>query len=602
MNIMRVIYLLSVFLLTFHHVCGADEAPDGAVPPADTTPSPDITTTLSESQVDNEENSTTEQPQVDTTFRPEGGGEDDQENEATTTERSQKPQTTATTKPQQQDKFNVLKIFHISDLHFDRDYSRFGNVSDFCRPFKNGAPKNRKDIGVAGNYQCDPPALLIRSALMAMQEVEPNPDFIVWTGDSSAHRPKTENRGVPFDIVFKNLREISKNLTELFPESVVVPALGNHDTFPSVFYPLNNASFYSRYVNSSLTGNWAATPSKDRETFLKCGYYSYHHNDTDTHFVVPNTNLYYYNLDVEGLQVEDPCGQLKWLQNQVKDESERIFVVAHVPPAFYIPPEKPIHVKRSFNVPDPHKFNITEWYAAIFAENNEERNKHITHFYGHAHVDAFHLFGNASAGFVGSSVTPGAEVNPSFRLYQYSKSENVLQDYTEYYLNISDIALSDDPIDEDKYVDILKDKWKMLYKATEAYKISDLSVRSMRKVYENISSNCTPAYETYRRYHWVGNENHDSACSMSQVRELTCPIVHFSEEELYACLGIPPPSPSSSAGSVVAVFFVILALVLGVIGFFVYRRVKENRYRAQEFLLTDSVFKYDGYAQVDEDA
>ena len=30
-----------------------------------------------------------------------------------------------------------------------------------------------------------------------------------------------------------------------------------------------------------------------------------------------------------------------------------------------------------------------------------------------------------------------------------------------------------------------------------------------------------------------------------------------------------------------------------------FRKVQSNRYRSQEFLLTDSIFRYDGYSHVD---
>lgn len=50
-----------------------------------------------------------------------------------------------------------------------------------------------------------------------------------------------------------------------------------------------------------------------------------------------------------------------------------------------------------------------------------------------------------------------------------------------------------------------------------------------------------------------------------------------------------------------AIFFSLLgvALLMGV-GAFAYKRYRANRYRNQEFLLTDSVFRYDGYSQLDD--
>ena len=48
-------------------------------------------------------------------------------------------------------------------------------------------------------------------------------------------------------------------------------------------------------------------------------------------------------------------------------------------------------------------------------------------------------------------------------------------------------------------------------------------------------------------------------------------------------------------------FAVFVVLGLSLAGFFVYRKIRSNRHHTDEFLLTDSVFRYDGYTQVDED-
>jgi hypothetical protein len=52
-----------------------------------------------------------------------------------------------------------------------------------------------------------------------------------------------------------------------------------------------------------------------------------------------------------------------------------------------------------------------------------------------------------------------------------------------------------------------------------------------------------------------------------------------------------------------------VSTVLGLLGMLVlcllcalgYKKYRDSRYRNQEFLLTDSVFRYDGYSQLDDD-
>lgn len=84
---------------------------------------------------------------------------------------------------------NIGHFFHVTDFHLDSNYSQFGDVTHWCHPFANGS--SGTDIGKFGNYTCDAPLTLIKSAVEEMKEVLPNPDFIIWTGDSLPHVPES---------------------------------------------------------------------------------------------------------------------------------------------------------------------------------------------------------------------------------------------------------------------------------------------------------------------------------------------------------------------------------------------------------------------------
>ena len=61
----------------------------------------------------------------------------------------------------------------------------------------------------------------------------------------------------------------------------------------------------------------------------------------------------------------------------------------------------------------------------------------------------------------------------------------------------------------------------------------------------------------------------------------------------------PSNGDSGTLSGVAIGFSVVLVLALAVGGLFLFRKVQSNRYRSQEFLLTDSIFRYDGYSHVD---
>lgn len=69
-------------------------------------------------------------------------------------------------------------FWQVTDFHYDANYSSTGDPSHMCHHGNNSS----SNIGNYGNYHCDAPWQLITSAVRAMHKLQPNPDFIVWTG------------------------------------------------------------------------------------------------------------------------------------------------------------------------------------------------------------------------------------------------------------------------------------------------------------------------------------------------------------------------------------------------------------------------------------
>ena len=347
-----------------------------------------------------------------------------------------------------------LNFFQISDLHLDTRYSEAGSVGRSCHLLD--------DVGVglspAGDYGCDAPLALVESAIRHMKTVNPHPDFILWSGDSSPHW--FGQKAAP-DIAYvtSNLKNITKLFRKYFDGSVpIVPALGNHDTSPPDHYPdpkVDKASslpWYSQYIEE---GSWGdLIPKGSQDDFKKCGFYVYPLDKVK--FLVLNTNLYYYNE--ERLDGQDPCGQLEWLRKQLDEiaDDEQAFVMAHVPPGYF---ERDLDVARpSFTIKNNTElsFDIMKRYVDIFTNKTNAR-KVTYHFYGHIHLDVFRLFmGNlhqaVGVGFVAPSVTPAVGwgfgnhtngtshgTNPSHRIYTYDTETRTMDDYVSYYLDLKEV-------------------------------------------------------------------------------------------------------------------------------------------------------------------
>lgn len=64
-------------------------------------------------------------------------------------------------------------------MHLDHTYREGSNGGGGSCSKKDGTNPR---FGPYGNYLCDSPIKLIRSAFEAMKKYNPNPDFIIWTG------------------------------------------------------------------------------------------------------------------------------------------------------------------------------------------------------------------------------------------------------------------------------------------------------------------------------------------------------------------------------------------------------------------------------------
>ena len=105
-------------------------------------------------------------------------------------------------------------------------------------------------------------------------------------------------------------------------------------------------------------------------------------------FLVLNTNIYYsdYKNDVDD---EDPCGQLSWLEKSLKEadnETEKVFIVAHVPPGTF----ERSPGKLNFNTPNNTFEGINKKYMEIVSRPGLS-SKISAHLYGHLHTDTFRI-------------------------------------------------------------------------------------------------------------------------------------------------------------------------------------------------------------------
>lgn len=251
----------------------------------------------------------------------------------------------------------------------------------------------------------------------------------------------------------------------------------------------------------------------------------------------------------------------------------------------------------------------------------------------------------------------------------------------------SEISGGQETKEED--VNRLVTKWKLLYNATTAFNVTDLSPSSMlQAVKAMVTSGAKGSlFQAYYRHNTAGHPT--DSCKEECWRDQLCTVTRLVEAELNSCLkakgtegffyksellapsptvplALPTTTPAPVTTSLVgeaenisrvtndndnltlpplgvttsspgvdielevstsppirsdqpkvepvpedggSMTTKAVSTVLGLLGMLVlcllcalgYKKYRDSRYRNQEFLLTDSVFRYDGYSQLDDD-
>jgi len=415
-------------------------------------------------------------------------------------------------------------FWQVTDFHFDKTYKVPTDPGKICNSQTPNTQKLSK-AGSWGDYLCDPPWRLINSSVFAMREIEPNPDFIIWTGDDMPHVANSE---LSTEEVIETVKNLTDLLDTVFPTKKIYPALGNHDYHPKHLMPPKPNDIYTAV--GDLWSRWL--PQDAVNTFKKGGFY--------TVLIKPGLRLislntvYYYTNDKLTANLTDPADQFSWLDGLLTNASsnnEKVFIIGHVPPgAFERAPGKKWFYPQ---------FN-TKYIDAVM-----KHAEVITgHFLAHQHCDSFKIFYDKkgvprSSLFLCPAVTPWKTVlptvgynNPGIRLYKYDRTTTHVKDVWQYFTNLTQANL------------INKPDWLLEYKATEAFNLPDVSPQSLHSLVQSFEPQGSPNFKKYYLYNSVsaGGEYCEEGCKTGQI----CGITKIDFDEYDECLGSSTKSSSAS--------------------------------------------------------
>ncbi|KAM6216972.1 acid sphingomyelinase-like phosphodiesterase 3b [Rhynchocyon petersi] len=408
------------------------------------------------------------------------------------------------------------KFWHISDLHLDPEYKVSEDPLQVC-PSAGSQPVS--NAGPWGNYLCDSPWALINSSVYAMKEILPQPDFILWTGDDTPHVP---NEKLGEAAVLEIVERLTKLIREVFPDTKVYAALGNHDFHPKNQFPAGSNTIYNQVAEM-----WRPWLTNESIALFKEGaFYSEKLPGINRvgRIVVLNTNLYYSNNE-QTAGMADPGQQFQWLEDVLTNASqarEMVYIIGHVPPGFF------------------EKTRNKAWFRQAFNERYLEvvRKHHRViagQFFGHHHTDSFRLFYDdtgapISVMFLTPGVTPwkttlpgvvnGAN-NPGIRVIEYDRATLRLQDMLTYFVDLS------------KANEQGTAQWELEYRLTEAYGVLDVGAQSMNAALDHIHRD----QRALQRYYVYNSVSYDhQACGRACRTEHVCALREVDFDAYDACL------------------------------------------------------------------
>jgi sphingomyelin phosphodiesterase acid-like 3 len=258
---------------------------------------------------------------------------------------------------------------------------------------------------------------VLESAIANMKRKLPHPAFIVIAGDFIWHG------AIPADSLIKKkaLLFIARLFKENFPGALIVPAMGNNDTYGND-YDMQDAKFLRDFANA-----WEPDlPTPSADSLKKNGYYTC--EDGNLKFVVVNSALLYANSK-NPLRAQ---AMLKWLKNNLAGANgKNIWLLTHIPPGL-----------NSFNGQDFWKKEYVREFVNTLVSYAPDVRVMIC---SHTHFDDFKVVYDASAKPVAlvrlvPSICSNHGNYPSFEIATVSTSTDRIIDETSWYLNLARTA------------------------------------------------------------------------------------------------------------------------------------------------------------------
>jgi sphingomyelin phosphodiesterase acid-like 3 len=276
-----------------------------------------------------------------------------------------------------------------------------------------------------GGYKDDCDSGLFLSAIHSIQEINPNPAYIIIPGDLLCHDGVEKLSNKEKAEAIKYISTVFKNT---FKHAVILPALGNNDTYLGDYAMEKNDPVFKMFFNSFFDKDVRGKIIDD-----KCnegGYYAYRPQaDLSLTIIVLNTTL--FSADPRAKESHELADdELMWLNNVLDNCKGSVWLVYHIPPGkdgYYALKGKDVDLWDTQHDYYKQFLKIVTGHPNIKAQ-----------FAGHTHVDDFKLVCDekgipVSYIHIVPSVSPVHGNNPAFQQVYFDRHTYRISDYKTFY-------------------------------------------------------------------------------------------------------------------------------------------------------------------------
>ncbi|KAG8343526.1 hypothetical protein TRVL_05650 [Trypanosoma vivax] len=295
---------------------------------------------------------------------------------------------------------NARDLTLISDTHYDPLYGQAKGYGACTAP--------SPPLGRPG---CDTPPGLLESLCTDIKNNARH--HTILTGDVQRHKFNVSGLSISdtFGPICAKLNEALAVNEEKYP--MVSVAIGNNDLVPNYYLNISEENKYLKQ-EADVMVSYKVLLETESNQFKKCGYYS-RELSSKLRVIVLNTIAWCYcNQAHIPDTVKDPCGQMQFLRDQLrnaKGAGAKVIIISHVPPYINV---WSVLKNKKFRSIDKDMY----WKPWFQKEYNELMKDYETtvalQFFGHVHLFSLQALENGVKSIIIPAVTPVYSNHPNY--------------------------------------------------------------------------------------------------------------------------------------------------------------------------------------------